>query len=197
MDDAATLIKDDGFIADCARYSEGILDEKFLRKKYRLAEETWTRLGADDQLVEAIELERLRRIRNGSSKRELAQKHIVAAPNVLNTIMSDERASPRHRVDAIKTLDVMSATNPEAAPVEDRFQITINLSADEKIVINKPYAKTIDPDPNTTFRKAIKPNPHDIDAEIVDHDNDDTQGSFCFAAIAARRDGNEGGGAPR
>jgi hypothetical protein len=199
MDDAAALIKDDAFITDFARFSEGILDEKFLRRKYRLAEVDWIRLGADDQLVEAIELEKIRRIRNGAAKREKAQQLVVKGPEILSGIARDSTASARHRVDAIRTLDSMSDTGPEAAPPMDRFQITIVLSADERITIDKPYAKTINSDANTQprFNKSIKPDPQDIDAEIVDHDTDDAQRSFCFAAITARRNGSEGGGAPR
>jgi hypothetical protein len=194
MHDAAALIKDDAFITDFARFSEGILDEKFLRRKYRLAEVDWIRLGADDQLVEAIELEKIRRIRNGAAKREKAQQLVVKGPEILSGIAQDSTASARHRVDAIRTLDSMSDTGPEAAPPMDRFQITIVLSADERITIDKPYAKTINSDPNTQprFNKSIKPDPQDIDAEIVDHDSETA--SFCFPAFAAKKNHGSGSG---
>jgi hypothetical protein len=197
MHDAAALIKDDAFITDFARFSEGILDEKFLRRKYRLAEVDWIRLGADDQLVEAIELEKIRRIRNGAAKREKAQQLVVKGPEILSGIALDTTASARHRVDAIRTLDTMSDTGPEAAPAADRFQIVINLGAD-KIFIDKPIAKDITPtNTRPTLNKSSKPNPpHDVDGEIIDHDTA-AQGSFCFAALAARRGDGGGGGAPR
>jgi hypothetical protein len=67
-------------IVDCARYSEGLLTEKEVKKKHRFDDGTWERLGQDDALVEAIEAEKLRRVRSGLAKRELAQKHVVKAP---------------------------------------------------------------------------------------------------------------------
>jgi len=75
-------------IVDCARYSEGLLTEKEVKKKHRFDDATWERLGQDDALVEAIEAEKLRRVRSGLAKRELAQKHVVKAPDVLNTTCS-------------------------------------------------------------------------------------------------------------
>jgi hypothetical protein len=103
-----------------------------VRKKHKLDNTTWERLGSDegDALVEKVEAESIRRQRDGSTKRELAQKHIVRGPEILNSIAADSSASPRHRVDAIKVLDTMSATGPEAAPASDRFVIQINLGAD-------------------------------------------------------------------
>jgi hypothetical protein len=192
-DTIKSLRTNDQFIVDLARYADGTDTEAAIRKRWRLTEEEWVRLASDDEL--------LRRQRIGLSKRELAQKYVVEGPRILSGIAQDPTASARHRVDAIRTLDSMSDTGPEAAPAGDRFQITIVLSADERITIDKPYAKTINSDANTQprFNKSIKPDPRDVDDAIVDHSNDtDTaQQSFCFAAIAARRDGNEGGGAPR
>src|SRR5262249_4635336 len=123
------LIDDDEFILDFARLSEGIYDEKFLRTKYHFVDDaTWERLGQDDELVEKIMLLRASRVRSGATKRELAQKHMVRAPDVLNNIMNDPEANHRHVVDAIKTMDALAGGNPENAPASDeRFQITIVL----------------------------------------------------------------------
>ena len=145
----ASLTENQEFVADCCRFSEEILTEAALRKKYRLAESSWQALGSDDRLVEMIEAEKIRRIRDGSSKRERAQLLIVRAPNILGNIMDDASASPRHRVDAIKTLDGFAANGPGAsAPAGDRFLIQINLGSDT-LTFNKSIA--IDPndfDPN-------------------------------------------------
>src|SRR5262249_34610929 len=130
MDDPTSLIENHDFIADCARYADGLLSEQDVKKKYRFDDDTWARLGENDALVEAIEAEKLRRVRSGLAKRELAQKHVVKAPDVLNTIMLDSAASPKHRIDSAKVLDQFAANGPEAAPAADRFIITINLSAD-------------------------------------------------------------------
>src|SRR5262245_29822705 len=105
MDDPTSLIDDHEFITDCARYAEGLLSEKEVKKKHHFNDDTWTRLGESDALVEAIEAEKLRQIRNGSTKRERAQKLVAQAPGVLGDIMLDANASPKHRIDASKTLD--------------------------------------------------------------------------------------------
>ena len=140
----AHLENDLEFIADCCRFAEKILTEAQVRKKYRLPDDIWERLGSNDALVEKIEAEKIRRIRDGSSKRERAQLLVVQAPDVLSGILLDANASPRHRIDSAKALDDFAANGPDAAPASDRFQITINLGADldGKPVIEK-YDKSI------------------------------------------------------
>src|SRR5262249_37435615 len=68
--------------------------EKEIQVHRRCLDSSWR----NEPFVEAIEAEKLRRVRNGSAKRELAQKHVARAADILNSIMCDERASPRHRV---------------------------------------------------------------------------------------------------
>src|ERR1700751_4563639 len=101
------------FVNDMARFADGILSEQQVRRKWRLDEAVWEKLGADDALVEAIEDEKLRRQFDGRSKRERAQQLIVKAPGILDSIASDNRASPRHRVDAIKPLDGLATNGRE------------------------------------------------------------------------------------
>src|SRR5262249_11657390 len=108
------------FVTDMTRYAEGLLPEKDVRKKYHFDEATWGRLGQDDALVTAIEAEKVRRISSGAAKREKAQQLIVKGPEILDGIMSDTKASPKHKVDAIKTLDALAANGPGAAPEQDR-----------------------------------------------------------------------------
>src|SRR6516164_3523158 len=93
-----TLLEDHEFISDFARYSEGILDEKFLRRKYQFDNSTWESLGNNDALVELIENERVKRMRNGDSAREKAQQIFVQAPAVLGDILHGEAVSPRHKI---------------------------------------------------------------------------------------------------
>ena len=84
---------------------------------------------------------------DGSSKREKAQLLVVKGPAILDGIASDASASPRHRIDAIRTLDTFAANGPgAAAPAGDRFLIQINLGSD-----------------TLTFNKSIKPDPNDHD----------------------------------
>src|SRR5262249_49664303 len=127
------LIENHEFIADLARYAEGLLSEQQVKKKYHFDDATWERLGENDALVEAIEAEKTRRIRNGSTKREKAQLHIVKGPDVLEKIMSDDSANPRHKVDAIKALDALADNGPRATTAADRFVIHIDLTADAKL----------------------------------------------------------------
>ena len=83
VDNKPAPTKDDfEFVSDLARYREKILDEKAIRKKYRLADDIWEKLGDDDELIRAVEAESVRRIKDGSCKREKAQSLIVAAPDV-------------------------------------------------------------------------------------------------------------------
>jgi len=112
-------------VRDLCRYAENLASESAVRKKWRLSEETWELLGADDELVRAVEEERTRRVRSGATKRELAQQHVVRGPNVLASIMDDPRANARHRVDSIKALDSLAANGPEAATEQERFVIRI------------------------------------------------------------------------
>ena len=136
---AQSCRENDELIADLARFSEGLYTEQFVRRKYRdlLDNEAWAMLGQDDLLVEMIEAEKIRRIRNGSFKRERAQQHVTKAPDILEKILSDERASPKHRIDAAKTLDDLADPGPQhAAADEDRVHIVINLGADHKLVFD-------------------------------------------------------------
>jgi hypothetical protein len=118
-------------IADCARFSEGVLTEAQVRKRHRLDDSAWEALGENEALIEAIEAEKLRRIRSGAAKREKAQQLVVKAPDILDNIMSDTTASPRHRVDAIKTLDAFADSGPKDGPAAaEMFLIRIDLSGD-------------------------------------------------------------------
>jgi hypothetical protein len=132
-------------LQDLARYSEGLYSEKFIRRKYRdiLSDADWERAGKDDALVQAIELEKVRRERSGQAKRERAQQHITKGPDVLEKIMSDDDANERHRIDAVKALDALADPGPQTAPPAELFRIVIDLTADAKL-------------------KSAEPDPHDI-----------------------------------
>ena len=139
----SSLIDDHGFIVDMARYADGLLTEAQIKKKYRFDAATWNQLGTDDALVEKIEAEKLRRIRDGSTKRERAQVEVIDAGPILGKIMRDPDANEKHRIDSIKTLDQLAANGPQAAPAADRFIISIQLGADVE-----HYNKSIAIDPN-------------------------------------------------
>src|SRR4029077_7211385 len=66
-------------ITDLARYAENLLSESDVKKIYRFSDEDWDRLGGNDELVEKIEAEKRRRIRDGRSARERAQQLFAQA----------------------------------------------------------------------------------------------------------------------
>ena len=87
-------------VVDLARYRENLLDEKTIRKRYRFDESTWQKLADDDELIRQVEEEVVRRIRDGSCKREKRQQLITKGPDILDSIASDASASapaPRGR----------------------------------------------------------------------------------------------------
>jgi len=155
-----SLINNLEFITDLARYAEGVLSEATVKKKYHFDDASWESLGEDEALIEAIEAEKVRRVRNGSAKREKAQQHIVKAPDILSAIMCDDGANARHRVDSIKALDALADPGPKAAPTLDRFVIKIDLTADQKL-----------PNPNDII--VIDATPRKTPAAITDKTEDD------------------------
>ena len=143
-------------IQDLCRYAEGIYSESAVRKRWRLSEETWEELGADDELVRKIDELKIQRVRSGALKRELAQAHIIRGPSVLATIMDDPKANARHRVDSIKALNAIADPGPEAATGEEKVFISINLGADLR-------AKGQDPDPGDIITIEATPRPKQIE----------------------------------
>jgi hypothetical protein len=166
-----SLTEDHEFIVDLARYAEGSLSEQQVKKKYRFDSEVWARLGEDGALCERIEAEKIRRVRDGSAARELAQQAFVAAPGVLSGILTDGNANARHRIESARELRAISANGPESAPAADRFVITINLGADVVEHYNKSIA---------------------INADDPDDISGAPQG--VIAVVAPNKDGSEGSG---
>ena len=162
-------------VVDLARYREGLVDEKAIRKKFRLANDVWEALGDDDELIRAVEAEAVRRIADGSVKRERAQVLVARAPTVLGDILNDAAQSARHRIDSAKTLNDFASNGAEAAAGQsDRFIITINLGEDV-----------------LRFNKSIKPDATDIDP--FNPDTDDPQGWNLALAL---KKSEEGGSEP-
>jgi hypothetical protein len=120
-----------------------------------LSDEDWERAGSDDALVRAIQDERIRRVRNGLHAKEKAQKVFIKAPDVLDEILSDKNASPRHRIESSRELRAIAAVGPETVSSAERFVININLGAGEVIRFSKPIAPGIDDDGNVIEQKAL------------------------------------------
>ena len=169
------LMEDQALIEDLCRYADSILTERQVRQKWHLADDNiWHALGTDESFVERVELERTRRIRTGATKRELAQLHITKGPAILDSIMSDPKANPRHKVDAIKALDQLAGFTPQTSRDDmDRVVIKIDLGADLR-------AKGLPSDPGDVLIVDVpanpKPNPDTIDTttdNTIDATTDD------------------------
>jgi len=157
--DAKLLHTNFEFLNDCCRYSENLLSQQDVRKKWKLSDEDWERAGSDDKLAQAIEETKIQRIRSGATKRERAQQHITRGPTVLASIMDDPNANPRHRVDSVKALDALADPGPQPALPAEKFIITIDLSGDSKLK-NPDDVITIDATPLKT-PAAIADKPED------------------------------------
>src|SRR5215831_18161575 len=158
-----TFRENDELVSDLARFSEGILTEKQVRKKWHLLDESaWVAIGEDDLMVEMVEAEQVRRIRNGAAKREKAQLHVVRAPDVLEKIMSDPKANARHRIDASKALDDLAGFAPQRPAAEtDRVIIHIDMGADVR-------AKGLASDPADVLHIEAEARPVDAEGRFVD-----------------------------
>jgi hypothetical protein len=164
----ARLENDAEFVADLCRFSERILTETQVRKKWRLPDDVWEKLGSNDVLVEKIELEKVRRIRDGSSKREKAQLLVVQAPDVAAAILMDPGANPRHRLDSAKILDDFATGGPAAAAAaSDRFIIQINLGTD---VDGKPVVENYDKSIAIDVNDEAKPTPQKLSPRVIPHE---------------------------
>jgi hypothetical protein len=127
----ASLMEDISFIQDMARFGEGSMSERRIRKKWGFTDATWDQLGENEDLIEAIELEKERRVRGGQAARDLAAQAFVGAPRVLDTILRDDTAPPRVRIESAKELRQIAVPPQEAAAAAaERFTITIVLNSD-------------------------------------------------------------------
>src|SRR6516165_8256749 len=126
------LIDNDEFILTMARYSEGLSGyaEKDVRRRWKFTDAEWTALGSNDRLVERIQETKMARVKSGAAKRERAQQHVVAAVDVVNGIVTDQKANARHRIDGAKLLESMAGFSPENTADEEKVFVTINLNGD-------------------------------------------------------------------
>ena len=142
------------FVTDATRAGEGLLTDETLQEIYEITPENWANIAKNTTLINAIRDERMRRVRNGQAAREAAQQHFVKAPAVLNSIMSDERASARHRIESARELraTAIGGDNADRPAETERFIIKIDLSA--------APGGTVE-----TYDKSIAPKTNDVDPE--------------------------------
>ena len=125
------------FVSDCARNRERLFSDDQLQEKYEIAPTDWTEILKNKALRLAINAECERRTFNGDASREAAAKQFTKAPAILGTILENERNSPRHRIEAAKELRATANVGAEKSDADvDRVVISINLGADEKLVVD-------------------------------------------------------------
>jgi hypothetical protein len=183
VNDPTNLANNRELVADLSRFAEGVLTEQQVRRKWRaLDSAVWD--APDDALVDAVEAERVRRIRTGTSSREKAQLLHTKAPDILSEIMTGD-VSPRHKIESARALGQIATpmANPTPAADASRFVITINMGNDEIL----------------TYNKSITVGPHDgIDnAPQVSNNIDDAENVHTpVGVIAASKRTDDGGGQP-
>jgi hypothetical protein len=123
-------------VADCCRNREKIFSDDRLREKYGLdSDAAWTEIVQNKALRLAISSESERRMLRGTTAQESAAKIFTEAPQVLGSILRDDKASPRHRIEASKELRATARSGDEkTGDAAEHVIITINLGGDEKLV---------------------------------------------------------------
>jgi hypothetical protein len=125
------------FVTDCARNRERLFSDDQLQEKYEIASTDWTEIVKNKPLRLAINAECERRMLNGDGAREAAAKQFTKAPAVLGTILENEQASPRHRIEAARELRATANVGAEKSDADvDRVVVTINLGNDERLVVD-------------------------------------------------------------
>ncbi len=162
------------FVADLARFDEELISEQSIRAKYhaRFNDAMWKSFANNEELLRAVDRERQRRIRDGSSAREKALRLYAGVPTVLGSILHNDSVPPKTKIESAKEIRAIATGGQEgAAPMGDRFQITIILDADTVEKYDKSIAiNAEDVDPH-----------HPTPPEIL-------------AAIATKKNGNGDGG---
>jgi hypothetical protein len=122
------------FITECSRNIEGLRSDREIKEAWDLDDGEWIALAENKPLLNAIKIEREKRIRNGEAAREAAQLYFAKAPAVLNEILQNATVSPRHRIEAAKELRQVAADVREHTASGEKFSIVIDLGGDCQLV---------------------------------------------------------------
>ena len=132
------------FVCDCTRAAESLLSDQELRDKYELSDCDWQTITSNTALIRAIQAERRRRV-TGLCAREAAAQHFVKAPKILDQIMTDEQANPRHKIEAIRELRATAAgaAGPDGTiDTSEKFIIRIDLGGADTEIFEKVITPT-------------------------------------------------------
>ena len=117
------------FVTDCTRAAEGLMTDRELADKYELSSTDWEHITKSTALGHAVRSERERRVKDGTAVREMAAKHLVKGPGILDQIMTSPQANSRHRIEAFKELRTTAIGGTDKLPESARFIISIDLGA--------------------------------------------------------------------
>jgi len=119
------------FMADCARFTEGLIDEHELRAEWGLSEAEWIGIGENGDLLEAVRRLMRKRVESGTAAQERARYAYPDVVKGLVEIANSKETSPRHRIEASRELRAVSNISKEGgAGSPGQFIITINMGAD-------------------------------------------------------------------
>ena len=125
------------FITDLSRNKERLFSDQQVREKYDIAPADWTTIAQNKALRLLVNAEHERRMLNGAAAQEAAAKVFAESPEVMGSILRDQQANPRHRIEASKELRATARFDDEKPGTDaEHFTITINLGADEKLVVD-------------------------------------------------------------
>jgi hypothetical protein len=128
------------FIADCARFVEGLLSDHEIQQKWGLTQGDWEGLAQNAPLQKVVRAERDRRIASNEAAREAAQRQFLRAPNILGEILTNQDVSPRHRIEAARELRAVATAGRDASGrANERFTVVIKIGADEKLNLQKEF----------------------------------------------------------
>jgi hypothetical protein len=151
------------FISDASRNKERLLSDQRLIEKYGLSMDAWKEIATIPAFKLAVAAEFERRTYNGDAARESAAKIFAEAPEVLGTILRDNHASAKHRIDAARELRATANVGTDkVSDNTDRFHIVINLSGDQKL----------DPPQKIVIDKQVRPLTPEEAKESLDADTE-------------------------
>src|SRR5262249_49143940 len=107
--------------------------------KYSIDPSDWNDIVNNKALRLAISAECDRRMLNGTAAQESAAKIFMESPEAMGSILRDNRASPRHRIEASKELRATARSGDDQPNADaDRIVISINLgnAPEDKLVFD-------------------------------------------------------------
>jgi len=128
------------FITDLSRNKERLLSDDRVCEKYDIQPANWTQITQSKAIRLAVNAEHERRMLNGTAAQEAAARIFTESPEVMGSILRDQQANPRHRVEASRELRATARFDDDEKPSADaeRFVITINLgnAPEDKLVFD-------------------------------------------------------------